>query len=356
MVDAVKDSAKANAEFTKSILIQTAEIIEDNRQGRIPVMDALLQARDRFLERETQQNKKARTYHFSNLMKDLRRYVIEHENGDSDSFTPVNQWAETLNPHDISEKLTTAAEAIVKTVEERTARNGWLGTLDDKQLAEHVLMQKAVEFLLKQGIEIEIIWRREDPNSSIDYHGEIKGELWDFELKQLREDPKGYHRKVGHPNERKSIQEQLDRLGNQIPRIPCGPNALRRNLNQLVEKASQKKIRNGAKYCLVIHNQQFLHIPDWEKIAWPDLSKFDAVMVLHDETIPPAWVWQIIQPDAFGKTTQSGTLEDLEKMVLAQQGQGPDPALVKGAWLRLDEQGITEQDVIEALNEVRNNG
>ena len=38
---------------------------------------------------------------------------------------------------------------------------------------------------------------------------------------------------------------------------------------------------DGAKYCLVLHNQQFLSLEEWTKAKIPSLSKFDAVIVLH---------------------------------------------------------------------------
>ena len=359
MVKDVEDSAKANIEFATSTTTRAAEIIRDARKERIPVIDALRKARDEFLLTESEQRKKARTYHFSNLVNDLKWYVIEHENGDPDSFTPISQWEEALRPQSLAEKLKTAGETIAQTVRERTITEGWLGTLDDKELAEHVLMQEAVRFLSQQGIQIEIKWERGDPNSPIDYHGEVEGEAWAFELKQLRDDPEGFHRKIGNPNEKKPISEQLEFLEKPLPQIPSGPESLRKNLTRLAQNAqkeAKKKAANGAKYCLVIHNRQFLHIPDWEGITWPNLGSFDAVMVLHDETVPPARVWQVIPPDAFGRTVKSGTLQDLEKLVLAQQGQGPDPAIVKGAWLQLRQRGITEQDILDALEDVRRNG
>ena len=81
MVKDVEDSAKANVEFATSTILRAAEIIRDARKERIPVMDALRKARDEFLRTESEQGKKARTYHFSNLVNDLKWYVIEHENG-----------------------------------------------------------------------------------------------------------------------------------------------------------------------------------------------------------------------------------------------------------------------------------
>ena len=144
-----------------------------------------------------------------------------------------------------------------------------------------------------------------------------------------------------------------------IPQVPDGPRTLQHALDNAVEhgqKRSTKAELNGAKYCLVIHNKQFMYIPDWDEITWPDLRGFDAVMILHDEIIPPVQVWQVMPENAFGKTIRSGTIEDVEKLALIQQASGPDPETVKAAWSRLEELDITEEDILEAVRESRRTG
>ena len=37
---------------------------------------------------------------------------------------------------------------------------------------------------------------------------------------------------------------------------------------------------------------------DWEKITWPDFGEIDAVILFHDQLVPPGQVWQVIPPDA----------------------------------------------------------
>ena len=165
----------------------------------------------------------------------------------------------------------------------------------------------------------------------LDYRGTVDRVPWAFELTQLREDPKkGYHRKIGHPKERKTLDKQLRAFAEvPMPKVPRGPEVLQRNLNQAFEhgrKENKTRTLSGAKYCLVIHNQQFTNPEDWEKITRPDLGEIDAVILLHAQLVPPGQVWQVIPPDAFGRTVQSSTVEDLERIAFADYRSGVDPA------------------------------
>ena len=132
----------------------------------------------------------------------------------------------------------------------------------------------------------------EDPNAPLDYRGTVDGTPWAFELTQLREDPKkGYHRKIGHPKDRRTLDQQFREFAETpMPRVPRGPEELQRNLNKAIghgRKESKIKKLGGAKYCLVIHNQQFVNPEDWEKITWPDFGEVDAVIFFHDQLVPP---------------------------------------------------------------------
>ena len=358
MVNTVKDSVEANTEFTKGLMLRAAAIVGDARKERIPVIDALRQARDEFLKTESKQRKKARTYHFGDLVHDLRWYVIEHENGDAQSLAPLAEWEQQQDPGSLAEKLKGAGESIASTVEEQTKSEGWFRKLNDQELGEYILMQRAVTFLGKQGLTVEIDWEGRNRNSPIDYQGKVDGETWAFELKQLREDPEGYQRKMGHPNEKKPLEEQLASLQEPLPRTPGGPDSLRKNLTRLVENAKRKanEIPNGTKYCLVIHNRQFLYIPDWEEVTWPNLGSFNAVMILHEETMPFAQVWEVISPSDFGRPVQSQTLENLAKMAEESLSQAANPEVLRAAWDELKERNITDEDIQETLREVRSKG
>ena len=191
-------------------------------------------------------------------------------------------------------------------------------------------MKGTEEFLKGQGLEVEMSREWEDPNAPLDYRGTVDGVPWAFELTQLREDPKkGYHRKIGHPKERKTLDEQLRVFEEQrLPKVPNGPEALQRNLNQAIQHGKTEgktKTLRGAKYCLLIHNQQFTNPEDWEKITWPDLGDFDVVMILHDQMIPPARVWQVIPPDGYGSPVETGKMEDVERLAFGRQENDANP-------------------------------
>ena len=363
MSNSVEDTAKVNAEFVTCVTRRAAEILrkaQKDHEEIPPVIEALRQARDEFQEKESRKQKGLRTYHWANLVNDLRWYLINHECADAETFTPIGQWKRTHDPATMADTLTEAAPIISRTVEKRTITTNRLRTMNEKELGEYLLMKTTAEFLKEQGLKVEINWEREDPSAPLDYRGTVNGASWAFELTKMREDPEeGYHRKAGHPKERKSIEDQMKQLEEPLPQIPDGPEELQRNLDRAVghgRKESKTRELDGSKYCLVIHNRQFLYVPDWQKITWPDLEDFDAVMILHDEMIPPARVWQVIPPDAFGRTVDSGKVDDLHELVLAQQGQGPNPTVVKKAWQHLDELDITEDDITDAVKEARETG
>ena len=82
-------------------------------------------------------------------------------------------------------------------------------------------MEKAASFLTHQGLKVAIERDRANPdNDPIDFKGTIDDVPWAFELKRLRSDPDGFHRKVGHPKDRQSLKDQLAELEKPLPRIP----------------------------------------------------------------------------------------------------------------------------------------
>ena len=353
------DMAEANTAFAREVILGAAEAIKNAPEGDIHVIHALSQARDRFLEKETSQHRRARTYSYGNLMQGLRLHIVEQEGVSADSFTPLAEWEQQHDSRSLAEKLKQAAESIVSTVEEQTKSEGWLGKLNGKELDEYILMQRAITFLREQGLMVEIDWAGRDPNSPIDFHGKVDGEDWSFELKQLREDPKGYHRKIGHPNDPRPMAEQWASLAAPAPQIPDGPDSLRKNLNRLVENAStaaKLEAARGEKYCLIIHNRQFLFVDDWRRTDWPSLERFDAVMILHEGTMPFAQGWEVIPPQAFGRAVKSGTLEHLARMAESLLRQADNPEILRAAWDELKERSITDEDIQKALQEVRGIG
>ena len=360
MDSTVNEAESANAEFVTGIMSRAAEFLKAPLADRTPLVDVLQQARDEFLKNETKSQKKARTYYWGTLVNDLKWYLVNHEAADPDSFSPISDWGKSHDPTTVADTLLQATEVIEKTARERTITMGRVETMTEQELGEHLLMQAAAEFLKEQGLNIQMSREWEDLNAPLDYRGTVDGTPWAFELTKMREDPKkDYHRKVGHPKERNSLEEQLKELEKPLPPMSNGPVALQRNLNRAVEHGRMEckiKALDGSRYCLVIHNQQFLHVPDWQEITWPSLEGLDAVMLFHEEIVPPARVWQVMPPDAFGKTIKGGTVEDVEKLALLQQGRGPDPTVVRQAWQRLDELGITDEDILEAIEEARRTG
>lgn len=360
MTNMVEEIAKVNAEFVLEIISRAAKILREPQQHRTPLIDALQMARDHFLEKETKRNHKKRTYSWSDLINDLKWHLVTNENADPDSWSPIGDWEREQQPTKVADTLLDAGKTIALTARERTIAADRITLMTEEQFGEHLLMQATANFLRQQDINLQVKEEREDPNSPIDYRGTLDGIPWAFELTQLRiKDPKGTNRKIGHPKDNKPLEHQLEELEEPIPQAPDGPRMLQQALNNAVEhgqKPSKKAELNGAKYCLVIHNKQFLYIPDWDEITWPDLSGFDAVMILHVEITPPVQVWQVIPENAFGKPTRSGTVEDIERLALIQRTTGPDPETVKAAWQRLEELDITDEEILEAVRETKGTG
>ena len=360
MTNMIEEAARVNAEFVLAITSRTAEILGEPRQQRTPLIDALQMARDHFLEKETKRNHKKRTYSWSDLINDLKWHLVMNENADPDSWSPIGDWEREQQPTKVADTLLDAGKTIALTARERTIAGDRIALMTEEQFGEHLLMQATAGFLRQQDIHLQVKEEREDPNSPIDYWGTLDGIPWAFELTQLRiKDPEGTHREIGHPKEKKSPEHQLKELDDPIPQAPDGPRMLQQALNYAMEhgqKPSKKAELNGAKYCLVIHNKQFLYIPDWDEITWPDLSGFDAVMILHDEMIPPVQLWQAIPENAFGKPIRSGTVEDVERLALIQRTTAPDPETVKAAWQRLEELDITDEEILEAVRETKGTG
>ena len=335
MDNRVVAAAEYNAEFAMDAMLRAAELAgssPDSPTDGTLIVDALLKAWEEVQRGETARQRKLRTYGWRHFTSDLSSYVLLNEGVNPDSFVPISEWGQGLAPAFMAAKLRGAAPVIARTAKERTISAGRLGIMDEKELYEHSLMEATADFLKTQGLQVEMSREWENPNAPLDYRGTVDGVPWAFELTRLRQDPKrGYHRKIGHPKERKSLDEQLRAFSEEpLPKVPSGPEVLQRNLNQAIEhgrKASKTKTLMGAKYCLVVHNQQFTNPEDWERIAFPEPGELNAVIFFHEQMIPPGQVWEVIPPDAFGRSVESSTVEDLERIAFApyRSGVAPEP-------------------------------
>ena len=362
MATAKIDTPSINANFAATVINRAAEIFADAATGpgqERYAIDALYQARDEFMVRETRKQRNSRTYGFPHLLRDLREYITSRYPKYADSFTPITEWSGETAATTVVETLHEAALKVRMIVEERTRMASKFDTMSEKELREYDLMWKAVAFLTRHGLNVSVEWDRENPNAPIDYWATIDGLSWAFELTELRLDPKeNYHRKVGHPNDNRSIDEQLEALAMLLPQVPEGPDALQSALNAAVKHGSKEgklEAENGAKYCLVLHNRQFLYVPSWEKITVPDLIAFDSVLILHQESIPPLQAWEVLR-NGFSKQLPSQNVDDLDDIAAfrsSNRARGSDPEMSKAALRRLEGLELTEDDVRAAIAEAR---
>ena len=350
-----------NANFAAAVIGRAAEIVASTAPTPghgCDAFSALQQARDEFKAGETHQQEKSRTYGWALLMKDVGQYIKSREPEFAHSRTPIVVWSEVTDPIAVAQTLREAAVPIADLVAERTHAVIKLDAMTPQELAEYDLMRKAVAFLTHQGLTVNVAWDRADINDPIDYRATVDGREWAFELTELRIDAEGSHLTVGHPKERKSIREQLAELTAPLPQVPDGPDVLQKALNAAVShgsKASKLGALNGARYCLVLHNREFLYAPDWEAITLPDLRVFDAVLVLHQENFPPAQTWQVLR-NSFGKTLRSSNANDLGDIIAfrnSNRTRRSDPELVKAALRRLQALELTEEDIRAAIAEAR---
>ena len=360
MTEQTLNRAKANSKFASQIINRAAEILEQPPAPGEPepsAINALYQARDEFRTRETREQRKLRTYGLPRLMPELRAYFRKHQGADPEGFGTITKWQERHGTAATARALREAALEIPGKVHQNTTAVARMESMTEREMGEYVLMTQAARYLQAQGLEVVVGREWEQTDAPLDYRGTVEGVPWALELTRMWEEPKNsYHRKVGHPNERKSTREQLEGLETIIPQTPDGPEVLQRNLDRAVDhgrKQSKTKNLDGAKYCLVIHNLQFMEPEDWNTLTWPDLAAFDAVMILHDETIPPARVWQVTPPDAFGPTIATGTVADIERITTARLEQKLALETLRQAQQHIEELGITDEDMLEALREVR---
>ena len=349
----VNDQARieANTKFASTLLLEAAEAVQQDQNP----YEALQDARSRFLHEESQNEIKLRTYAFGSLMNDLRQFLIKHAGIDPDGFAPLNECQRALGNKATEAILRKAAETIPHTIEKRILTESMMERMSEKEFYEYSVMCKTVRFLTLQGIDIKIQWEREEPDAPLDYVGTVEGIPWKFELTQLRKDAKESHRKIGNPKEKKSLSKQLDELSNPLPHVDQDKDSLQAALDKAVAHARDKAhALEGAKICLVIHNRQFTYIPSWEQITWPGTENIDQVLILHEEEFTATQSWEVRHPHAFGPTLKSHGLSHLENQALARLLTDGNEEHAKLATEHIKEWNISEQAILEALEEVRN--
>ena len=350
-----------NANFALAVINRAVEIVAGGTPTTAQQHDAfsaLQQAWEEFKAGETRQQEKSRTCGWSLLRKDIGEYIKSREPAFANSHTPITDWGSATDRDTVAQILREAALPISRVVEERTRWAAKFDSMAPKESMEYDLMRKAAVFLKQHGLTVQIAWDREDPNDPIDYRGTVDGVGWAFELTELRIDAKGSHVKMGHPNERKSIKEQLAELAAPVPQIPDGSDALQKALHAAAKhggKASKLEALNGARYCLVLHNRQFLYAPDWEAIRFPGFGAFDAVLTLHQESFPPAQIWQVFR-NGFGKPMRSHNVSDLGDIVAfrnSRRAHSIDTDRIRSTWRKSELLGLTDDDIRAAVAETR---
>ena len=213
------------------------------------------------------------------------------------------------------QKLREAATVISEMVAERTRNATEFDLMSEKEQGEYRIMRSAQAFMQQQGLTVQVEWEREDPeNDSIDYWATIDGSRCAFEITALRQDADESHRKIGDPRSNKSLHEELERLSGRIPKVEDGPEALRAAFDKAIKHGNKRgklNALNGAKYCLLIHNRQFLYEPSWLEIAYPDRGAMDVVIILHADDLTPTRVWEVIPNDGFGRVIKGQNISAL---------------------------------------------
>ncbi len=312
-------TADINADFVLAIINRAAHIVASStpQDGENPnAYEALAKARDQLL---VGRKSRQRTYGWTLLVHDLRELLEEQGVIEKDTWASIGTWSTATDSKEVATTLMEVAPLVSQLVRERTESATMFELMKPQHQQEHLLMEKAASFFASQGLKVAIEWRRGNPDHDpIDFRGTIDGAPWAFELKQLRSDPEDFHRKVGDPRERKSLKDQLAELEKPMPRIPDDAATLQRVLDNTIRNAThESKLEklDGAQYCLVLHNQQFLAPEEWAKVTIPHLSGSDAVIVLHDETLPPAHVWEVLLQTGIHKPIQSQNLGGVVKTV-----------------------------------------
>ena len=310
-------TTSTNSEFVKEVLQRTIKIFASGQIGTedANVYTALKQAKDDFLAQEPKNKRAKRTYGFTQMSVDLGNFIWQRYPKHSEGPAPINEWSSDADQETVVKVLQEAVIIISDAVAERTRNAPLSEFMSQKERGECLAMHKAKSFLQQQGLTVEVDWEREDPRTApIDYRATVNGTRWAIEITELRKDAKGSHRTVGDPKPHKTLHQELQELSAPIPKVEDGPEALKATLNKAVEHGNQPaklEALNGAKYCLLIHNQQFLYEPSWLEIPYPDRGAVDVVLIIHIDDLTSTKVWEVIPNDGFGQAIKSQNISDL---------------------------------------------
>jgi hypothetical protein len=274
----------------------------------------------------------------------------------ADGYAPINLWSRETDRETVVKTIREAATSISNTVAERTRTATKFELMSEKERVEYLVMQKAMALLQQQGLAVQVEWDREDPEKDpIDYWATIDEKRWAFEITELRKDARGSHRKVRDPRSNKSLTQELEELSRPIPRVPDGPAELQTALNKAIDHGNQQgklDVLGKAKYCLVIHNQQFLYEPSWLQIAYPDRGAIDVVLILHVDDLTPTKAWEVIPNDGFGNAIKSQNISDLADISeFKVSGRKPlNREAIRAAWEAIPE--LDEAEILQAIKDL----
>ena len=356
-----------NSEFAKTILHRAAEIFVASQREteETTVYTALEQAKDEFIAQEPKSKWKLRTYGFKHLSVDLGSFIRQQHPKYADEWAPINRWSRDVDQKTVVKTLREAETIIGDTVAERTRNATKFELMSEKERGEFLVMQKAKAFLKEQDLTVHVEWERKSPKDDpIDYWATINGISWAFEIRELRktDDPKS-HRRVGDPRPHKTVDQELEELSAPIPEKGKTPEerqkeydkALQTAFNEAVEhgnKPSKLKALNRAKYCLLVHNQQFLYEPSWLEIAYPDRGAIDVVLILHVDDLTPTKAWEVIPNDGFGNAIKSQNISDLADISeFKVSGRKPlNREAIRAAWEAIPE--LDEAEILQAIKDL----
>ena len=136
-----------------------------------------------------------------------------------------------------------------------------------------------------------------------------------------------------------------------MPKVPDGPAELQTALNKAIDHGNQQgklDALGDAKYCLVIHNQQFLYEESWSEVACPDSGAIDVILMVHIDDLSPAKVWEVIPRDGFGKAVRSQDISDLAD--IAEFKAVTDREAIRAAWAAIPE--LDEAEILQATRDL----
>ena len=349
-------AASINSDFARAILERAADIVAAGQPETeaATAYDALEKARNEFLVQESQGQRKQRTYGFRNLSVDLGSLIRQRYPQYADGYGPITQWSRETDRETVVKTIREAATPISNMVAARTRTATKFELMSEKERVEYLVMEKAKVFLRQQGLTVEVEWDREDPEKDpIDYRATIDERRWAFEITELRKDARGSRHKLGDPRSNKSLPQELEELSGQIPRVPDGPAELQTALNKAIDHGNQQRKLDAlgkAKYCLVIHNQQFLYELSWKEVTYPDLRALDVILIVHTDDLTPAQVWEVVPNNGFGKPIRSQNISDLADM---GEFRASHRKPVDREALRAAREAIPELDEAEILRAIK---